>query len=44
MSQFLNKLLDRKNLNQKEAQILMEEMLKGKLTPVQIAAVLSLCG
>ena len=41
MSQFLNKLLDRKNLNQKEAQILMEEMLKGKLTPVQIAAVLT---
>lgn len=40
ITQFLNKLLDKENLNLQEAQTLMEEVLKGNLTPSQIAAIL----
>lgn len=39
-NQFLNKLLNNENLNQREAQLLMEEIMKGKLNPAQISAVL----
>ena len=39
--QFLNKLLERKDLSLDEAQTLMEGMLKGSLTPSQIAAFLT---
>ncbi|MBI5452618.1 anthranilate phosphoribosyltransferase [Candidatus Gottesmanbacteria bacterium] len=37
---FLNKLIYRKNLTQKEAMSLMEEILRGNLTSAQIAAIL----
>ncbi len=37
----LNKLIERKDLNKKEAMILMEEIFQGRLTPAQIAAFLT---
>lgn len=40
ITQFLNNILNRKNLNMVEAEALMEEMLMGNLTNVQMAAIL----
>ncbi|OGG19852.1 anthranilate phosphoribosyltransferase [Candidatus Gottesmanbacteria bacterium RIFCSPHIGHO2_02_FULL_40_13] len=37
----LNKIVDKKDLTKKEAMVLMEEMLGGKLLPSQIAATLT---
>lgn len=37
----LNKIINYKNLTKKEAMILMEEMLEGKLLPSRIAAILA---
>lgn len=40
INQFLNKLLDKQDLNIAESKLLMEEMLQGKLTQPQIASFL----
>ena len=37
----LNKIVDKKDLTKKEAMVLMEEMLGGKLLPSQIGAILT---
>lgn len=41
INKFLNKLLDKQNLSLDEAQLLMGEMLAGKLLPTQISALLT---
>ncbi len=41
INQFLNRILDKKDLNFQESQILMEEILIGGLTSIQIAGVLT---
>lgn len=41
INQFLNRILDKKDLNLQESQILMEEILRGELISIQIAGILT---